>query len=41
MLAKTLKRIAVNKPAMTAMGITNPKRDYNLSLMDRVKEKFH
>lgn len=41
MLSKTLRRInVVNRPGMAAMGLVNPKRAYNLSLLDRVKEKF-
>ena len=41
MLSKTLKRMNVaTRPGMAAMGLMNPKRSYNLSLLDRVKEKF-
>ena len=42
MLSRSLKRMSVaTKPGMAAMGIVNPVRSYNLSLMDRVKEKFN
>jgi hypothetical protein len=30
-----------SKPGMMAMGLVNPARAYNISLMDRIKEKFH
>jgi hypothetical protein len=42
MLSKSLQKISVaTRRPLASMGLVNPSRTYNLSLMDRVKEKFH